>query len=88
MAGFPTTSKLIQGFITVFTPEDALNLSRLAVDILVWEYNFYLGFFGFIFILIFGFYFIKNNLKSSYSKLACVMVIFLFFSMGNFFKPI
>ena len=87
MAGFPSTDRLFFSLISMVNPAEAYTFPD-KVNILVWEYDFYIGLVGLILISIFcGLFFIKNK-KSEYRNFVIPITILTILSIGNLYKPI
>ena len=87
MAGFPSTDRLLFSLISMVNPADAYTFPD-KVNVLVWEYDFYIGLAGFLLISIFsGFFFIKNKVIE-YRNLIIPLTVLMVLSIGNLYKPI
>ncbi|PKO15240.1 MAG: hypothetical protein CVU39_11585 [Chloroflexi bacterium HGW-Chloroflexi-10] len=86
MTGFPTVDRLFQGLTQLTTLKDAYAKTGL-VDILVWEFDFYIGIIGLVFTVLGGVFLYRNRANRSYSVLIAPMAGMFLLSIGNFFKP-
>jgi hypothetical protein len=81
MFGFPTILRLFQGLFQSYYP------TELVLDLAYWEYNFYLGLMGMLFVFYFGFVYFKNQKKNEIFKLIIPASAMLVLSVGNIYKP-
>lgn len=81
MFGFPTVERLLQGLYKAYYP------TELVLDLAYWEYNFYLGILGTLFVIFSGFVFFKQQKKSEIFTLIIPAAVMLVLSVGNIFKP-
>ncbi|PKO04917.1 MAG: hypothetical protein CVU41_14245 [Chloroflexi bacterium HGW-Chloroflexi-3] len=81
MFGFPTIERLLQGLYKAYYP------TELVLDLAYWEYNFYLGVFGMLFVIYFGFVYFKQQQKNEIFTLIIPAVAMLVLSVGNIYKP-
>jgi hypothetical protein len=81
MFGFPTVERLLQGLLKAYYP------TELVLDLAYWEYNFYLGIFGILFVIYFAFVFFKQQQKNEIFTLIIPAAAMLVLSVGNIYKP-
>ncbi|PKO08066.1 MAG: hypothetical protein CVU40_17315 [Chloroflexi bacterium HGW-Chloroflexi-2] len=81
MFGFPTVERLLQGLYKAYYP------TELVLDLAYWEYNFYLGILGMLFVTYFGFVYFKQQRKNEIFKLIIPAAVMLVLSLGNIYKP-
>jgi hypothetical protein len=87
MAGFPTTDRLFTSLISVSTLADAYAVPN-KVNVLVWEFDFYIGLIGFLLIVIFSGMSFLPNCKNSIRNLMLPIIAMIVLSIGNFYMPI
>ena len=90
-SGFPTVGDLLNGLVTLIEPARALETRTPLTPLLGWyEFDHYIGWVGFFFILFFGIYLWlkKTSLQSPYLRLALPMAGLTFLSIGRLYKPV
>lgn len=87
MAGFPTTTVMIGGLINTFLPEKAYFPIENKVNVLVWEFNYYLGIIGLFFIIYFSIKYLHNHWHKDIKQIVFPILVLFFLSIGNMYKP-
>ncbi|MBI9049866.1 MAG: hypothetical protein JEZ00_10625 [Anaerolineaceae bacterium] len=91
LGGYPTLLDMIKSMLVIVYPENALEVRSFLSNLSWWEYDFYIGLAGFLFIAIFGLGFWLRKLikqKGFYPQLLLPMLALFLFSIGRIYRII
>jgi len=88
MVGFPTSTTLIEGFVGNYLPESSYFPVQNKVNVLVWEFNYYLGIIGIIFVIFFSINYFQKHWNEDIHRILFPVFSLLFLSIGNIYKPL
>ena len=89
LGGYPTLMDMLKSMLIIVHPENSLDVRSMLSNLGWWEYDFYIGLAGFLFLLVFGLGFwlrklIKN--KGFYPQLLFPMLALFLLSIGRIYK--
>jgi hypothetical protein len=89
LGGYPTLADFVKSLFVIVPPEKSLEVRSMLSNLGWWEYDFYIGLAGVLFLLVFGLLFWSKKLvkhKGIYPQLALPMLALFLLSMGRVYR--
>ncbi|MFZ5910045.1 MAG: hypothetical protein ACOYYU_08535 [Chloroflexota bacterium] len=87
--GYPALAEVLESMLfirrPVLAPAEYAQFNLYGYEKFYWEFNFYLGVIGTLFLVIFGIYFWFKNQKPQYRELIVPAIVLVAFSIGSTF---
>jgi hypothetical protein len=89
LGGYPTLLDALKSFVVIVPPEQSLDVRSMLSNLGWWEYDFYIGLMGALFLLVFGLVFWGKKLlknKGPYPQLVFPMLALAVLSIGRIYR--